>query len=685
MWRRSRLGPSRPAVRIYLTALACVALGVGLLLAPVAHADLRPGSQHTILTRAGALREPLPRILGQLKVVRSGHGRIAVKLGVRYRVSNWRGSRRARRDRALVLVTVARRRLHNGPDPSDPVFRDAWTDRRLRHRVERRDYDLKLDRRASRFLIGRGIFSSRRDRRRAALRLISVQVEQERDFKWVDGNYDWREGTAFSPADLIPGPLRPGEARASGSAHPEGTLSVTDATAAGVYCQHGCPQWDGSTGSPGTVAGTENSSFAAPLAVSGVASVCFEQGSHGSNPEGFANFGADGKPQPYWAGTVTGSYDNGIEELPAVSGTTVTEGITAYDGLHSPSEEESAIVAASAVEKTSLGLDAIKVGAGAPASGLSYAISYPSPGAIVSAVLGLSQYLIGRSCDGTPNLLDLSAAETGGGAFSAEIEAQVERFGFYLPGAGGAAGVQLNPSTQTLEGSPVYLMPRLVLGTGLADNICDCRGGTGNNEIYLEWTNYEPCSGYYGTSLDCSTAAPTDSYPVGGGGSQVDCGAGDTACDFPAAAGAATPPTRPSAGIGEVTSCATNFHAGTRLSAGQAVTSPNGTYTLAMLTNGALSWFDGPANSMWVSTQSQGSGAMTHGTGSIRAGSYAIMQGDGNFVVYTPQGEAIFATGTNGHEGAYLSLQSDGNLVVYGPQGEALWASNTYRGPSCYG
>jgi hypothetical protein len=660
-----------------------VVLALFVIVVQSADADLRPGSRRAILTKGGGLREPLPRLLRSPRILRAKDGRLAIDLRAGFRVSNWNGSVGARRDRAMVVLSVARRLLRNGPSSVDRVFARAWTDHRLRHRHAARHYRFAFSRAASRFLRHHGVLSKKRAVRGRALRLISVRIEQDRDFKHVDGGYDWREGAAYSAADRIVPPLRPDEAQASGSAHPEGTLSITNATAAGVYCQQGCPQWDSSTEQPGSVAGTENSSYAAPLAVAGTASVCFEQGSHGSNPEGFDYVGANGQPQPYTPGSVISGYDNGEEELPLTDGTTVTEGITAYDGLQAPSEEESAIAATAATESLNLGLLSIKVGAGLPASAFGFAIGFPSPGAIVSGILGLAEFLINRSCDGAPNLLALSAAEQGGAAFSAQIQAQVQDFAFYHPESGSAAGVQLNPSTLSQGGSPLYLMPRMVKATGLADNVCDCRGSTGNNAIYLEWANYDPCGPYYGTGLDCSASAPTTSETVGGAGSEVDCGPGNTACDFPAAQGAPTPSTTKPSGIGEVGACATILRAGTTLTGGQAVTSPNGTYTLAMLTNGTLSWFDGPANSLWASTQAATAPAGSQGPAGISAGSHMTMQEDGNFVVYTPQGTPIFATGTNGNPGAYLALQSDGNLVVYNAAGQPLWASNTYKGPAC--
>jgi CHAP domain len=55
----------------------------------------------------------------------------------------------------------------------------------------------------------------------------------------------------------------------------------------------------------------------------------------------------------------------------------------------------------------------------------------------------------------------------------------------------------------------------------------------------------------------------------------------------------------------------------------------------------------------------------------------AILQSDGNFVVYGPAG-AMWSTGTWGTSGGELALQPDGNLVLYGSSG-ALWSSDTWQ------
>ncbi len=51
------------------------------------------------------------------------------------------------------------------------------------------------------------------------------------------------------------------------------------------------------------------------------------------------------------------------------------------------------------------------------------------------------------------------------------------------------------------------------------------------------------------------------------------------------------------------------------------------------------------------------------------------MQGDGNLVVYSAGGKALWSSGTQNHPGSKLAVQDDGNVVVYSPGGQALWWS----------
>jgi len=57
---------------------------------------------------------------------------------------------------------------------------------------------------------------------------------------------------------------------------------------------------------------------------------------------------------------------------------------------------------------------------------------------------------------------------------------------------------------------------------------------------------------------------------------------------------------------------------------------------------------------------------------------HAIMQTDGNFVVYGSTGSAIFSTGTAGTNGVIVRVQDDGNFVVY----KEIWQAGTYATPA---
>jgi len=56
----------------------------------------------------------------------------------------------------------------------------------------------------------------------------------------------------------------------------------------------------------------------------------------------------------------------------------------------------------------------------------------------------------------------------------------------------------------------------------------------------------------------------------------------------------------------------------------------------------------------------------------------AVMQGDGNFVIYDSGGTPLAWTATEGNPGAYLTVQPDGNVVVYTATAPnaAIWYSN---------
>ena len=73
------------------------------------------------------------------------------------------------------------------------------------------------------------------------------------------------------------------------------------------------------------------------------------------------------------------------------------------------------------------------------------------------------------------------------------------------------------------------------------------------------------------------------------------------------------------------------------------------------------------------------------GTASMATGGYAVMQRDGDFVVYDATGVARWSTRTGGHPGAEVAIESDCSVVVRGPGGTRLWASDRNHAPQAVG
>lgn len=106
------------------------------------------------------------------------------------------------------------------------------------------------------------------------------------------------------------------------------------------------------------------------------------------------------------------------------------------------------------------------------------------------------------------------------------------------------------------------------------------------------------------------------------------------------------------------------------ISGNQSLTSPNGDWRLIMQSDGNLVGYqrsqsnNNNFNAFWSS-----------GT-SGRPGAQAVMQGDGNLVIYH-NGAPVWSTGTDGNGGATLSMQSDRHIVIYRTDGSAAWWSGT--------
>jgi hypothetical protein len=113
------------------------------------------------------------------------------------------------------------------------------------------------------------------------------------------------------------------------------------------------------------------------------------------------------------------------------------------------------------------------------------------------------------------------------------------------------------------------------------------------------------------------------------------------------------------------------------------VLSGNGDYAFGMFWAGSqatvIHEYVGPGDryTVWTSFgDGNWNGPGTHqnhwGTADIDA--YAVMQGDGNFVLYDSEENSVWSTSTASNPGARLSIQNDGNLVVYSSTDSVLWA-----------
>ncbi|MGO1069061.1 S8 family serine peptidase [Lysobacter sp. CA199] len=103
---------------------------------------------------------------------------------------------------------------------------------------------------------------------------------------------------------------------------------------------------------------------------------------------------------------------------------------------------------------------------------------------------------------------------------------------------------------------------------------------------------------------------------------------------------------------------------GEGLNNGTGLNSCDNRFHLAMQTDGNLVLY-APGGALWASN-----------TGGIGPSS-AVLQGDGNFVVYTGGFTPTWSSGTWGQPVAQLLVQDDGNVVIYSTSGVALWNSGT--------
>jgi hypothetical protein len=115
---------------------------------------------------------------------------------------------------------------------------------------------------------------------------------------------------------------------------------------------------------------------------------------------------------------------------------------------------------------------------------------------------------------------------------------------------------------------------------------------------------------------------------------------------------------------GTATSGCGEMAANQQITVNQSILSCDGRFKLVLGGDGNLVLYQG-STALWS--------AGTAGKPSANA----IMQGDGNFVIYSTSGSPLWSSNTAGNNGATLSVQDDGNTVIYSTTGKALWSTGT--------
>ena len=117
------------------------------------------------------------------------------------------------------------------------------------------------------------------------------------------------------------------------------------------------------------------------------------------------------------------------------------------------------------------------------------------------------------------------------------------------------------------------------------------------------------------------------------------------------------------------------LYAGQALVPGGQLLSANGKYQLIYQTDGNLVGYTLSSGSVSAPVPFWSSGAQNGSPG------IAVMQADGNLVLYDAANHPYWASNTGG-VGAppsyKLFVQDDRNIVIYDSNGKAIWASNTW-------
>jgi hypothetical protein len=118
-----------------------------------------------------------------------------------------------------------------------------------------------------------------------------------------------------------------------------------------------------------------------------------------------------------------------------------------------------------------------------------------------------------------------------------------------------------------------------------------------------------------------------------------------------AAAGAGSVLVLPAVGVKAAPPASNTLSAGATLPAGQELESADGHYTLRIGAGGSLAevWGSG-GRTLWSTPAS------------VTGGADAVMETNGNLVLFNADAMALWSSGTDRAPGAYAAMQSDGNL-----------------------
>jgi len=287
--RRRARGPRIAAVA---AVLAVVALIGGMFV--VSRGDDSDGGAtpdtNEMFDEGGQMVLPLPALAGDIALTANDDGSSQLSFDIEYSVfhtgtvptledmleadgSASGAAATPKADMAVVHVGVYPVLAPGGPIRSRPAFEQVVTDRALTQDTTTSSYSFRIPPNATDFLRTQGLDSTDGPTRTQALRHVDIDVQQMRDFKVVDGRWDWQQGRAYTAADQ---PV-------TGATTQDSVITVDNDTGDGIYGQE--IQGDGLSQADDTPV-DDTDVYGTNLTLAGSAVECIDQG-NGSNPQGF--------------------------------------------------------------------------------------------------------------------------------------------------------------------------------------------------------------------------------------------------------------------------------------------------------------------------------------------------------------------------------------------------------------